>query len=82
MIYLSAAQRCSVLLTTNNETSQNFAIVGSMDTVSRHRSEHSSHAVPKLTCRNYLTISPRISTTMSQDGSYTTTQSHFLTRPP
>lgn len=34
MIYLSAAQRCSFLLTTRNDTSENFAIVGSMDTVS------------------------------------------------
>ncbi|KAM0321912.1 hypothetical protein ACHAQA_009809 [Verticillium albo-atrum] len=32
MIYLSAAQRCSFLLTTRNDTSQNFPIVGSMDT--------------------------------------------------
>lgn len=35
MIYLSAAQRCSVILTTKNETENNFAIVGSMDTVCR-----------------------------------------------
>jgi iron transport multicopper oxidase len=35
MIYLSAAQRCSFLLTTKNDTTQNFAFVGSMDTVSR-----------------------------------------------
>ncbi|KAG7117916.1 Iron transport multicopper oxidase fetC like protein [Verticillium longisporum] len=32
MIYLAAAQRCSFLLTTRNDTSQNFPIVGSMDT--------------------------------------------------
>ncbi|KAI1858714.1 uncharacterized protein JN550_012546 [Neoarthrinium moseri] len=32
MIYLSAAQRCSFLLTTKNETSANYAFVGSMDT--------------------------------------------------
>ncbi|KAJ6263683.1 Laccase-1 [Drechslerella dactyloides] len=31
MIYLTAAQRYSFLLTTKNDTSQNFAIVGSMD---------------------------------------------------
>ncbi|KAL8969012.1 MAG: hypothetical protein Q9197_004570 [Variospora fuerteventurae] len=31
MIYLTAAQRYSVLVTTYNETSANFAIVGSMD---------------------------------------------------
>ncbi|KAF5495342.1 Iron transport multicopper oxidase fetC [Colletotrichum siamense] len=32
MIYLSAAQRCSFLLTTKNDTTQNYPIVGSMDT--------------------------------------------------
>ncbi|KAL9621662.1 MAG: hypothetical protein Q9160_003915 [Pyrenula sp. 1 TL-2023] len=31
MIYLTAAQRYSILLTTKNDTSSNFAIVGSMD---------------------------------------------------
>lgn len=34
MIYLAAAQRCSFLLTTKNETDTNFAFVASMDTVS------------------------------------------------
>ena len=33
MIYLSAAQRCSFLVTTKNETTSNYAFVGSMDTV-------------------------------------------------
>ncbi|EON96306.1 putative iron transport multicopper oxidase fet3 protein [Phaeoacremonium minimum UCRPA7] len=32
MIYISAAQRCSFLVTTRNDTSANFPIVGSMDT--------------------------------------------------
>ncbi|KAI3332769.1 Cupredoxin [Ustulina deusta] len=32
MIYLSAAQRCSFLLTTKNETTANYAFVASMDT--------------------------------------------------
>ncbi|OTA57172.1 multicopper oxidase [Hypoxylon sp. EC38] len=32
MIYLSAAQRCSFLVTTKNETSSNYAFVASMDT--------------------------------------------------
>ncbi|KAH0442270.1 multicopper oxidase [Colletotrichum camelliae] len=32
MIYLAAAQRCSFLVKTLNDTSSNFAIVGSMDT--------------------------------------------------
>lgn len=34
MLYLSAAQRYGVLVTTKSETTDNFAIVGSMDTVS------------------------------------------------
>jgi iron transport multicopper oxidase len=33
MIYLGAAQRCSFLLTTKNETNSNYAFIGSMDTV-------------------------------------------------
>jgi len=33
MIYLSAAQRCSFLVTAKNDTSANFPIVASMDTV-------------------------------------------------
>lgn len=33
MIYLSAAQRCSFLITTRNGSSANFPIVASMDTV-------------------------------------------------
>lgn len=37
MIYVSAAQRVSFLLSTKNDTSQNFPIVASMDTVSRLR---------------------------------------------
>lgn len=34
MIYLTAAQRCSFLLTTKDDASTNFAMVGSMDQVS------------------------------------------------
>lgn len=37
MIYVSAAQRYSFLLTTKNETNTNYAFVGSMDTVSALR---------------------------------------------
>jgi len=33
-IYISAAQRYSVLVTTKNDTSANYPIIGSMDTVS------------------------------------------------
>jgi iron transport multicopper oxidase len=32
MIYLGAAQRCSVMITTKNETTSNYAFVSSMDT--------------------------------------------------
>jgi iron transport multicopper oxidase len=34
MIYLGAAQRCSFLLTTKNDTTANYAFMASMDTVS------------------------------------------------
>jgi iron transport multicopper oxidase len=34
MVYLTAAQRISFLLTTKNETDTNYAFMGSMDTVS------------------------------------------------
>lgn len=40
MIYITSAQRYSFLVTMKNETSQNYAMVGSMDTVGdrfRHR---------------------------------------------
>lgn len=33
MIYLSAAQRCSFLITANHDTSANFPFIASMDTV-------------------------------------------------
>ena len=35
MIYVTAAQRYGFLVTTKNESSANFAMVGSMDTVRR-----------------------------------------------
>lgn len=37
MIYITAAQRYGILLTTKNDTSQNFAIQGAMDQVGRSR---------------------------------------------
>jgi len=37
MLYITAAQRYSVLVTMNNDTKSNFAFVGSMDEVSRYR---------------------------------------------
>ncbi len=35
MIYLTAGQRASVLVTAKNDTSSNFAFVGSMDEVGK-----------------------------------------------
>lgn len=40
MIYLTASQRYSFLVTTKNDTSDNFAMVGSMDTVGLRRSRY------------------------------------------
>lgn len=37
MVYLTSAQRCSVLVTMKNETGTNYPMVGSMDTVSSLR---------------------------------------------
>ncbi|OWO99076.1 hypothetical protein B2J93_9506 [Marssonina coronariae] len=55
MIYLSAAQRYSFLLTTKTDTSSNFAFVGSMDTVSSLTTwhpassrDHAPHALQDL----------------------------------
>lgn len=42
MIYLTTAQRYSVLVTMRNDTDANFAMVGSMDTVSFYGHYHSS----------------------------------------
>lgn len=42
MIYVASAQRYAFLLTTKNDTSTNFAMVGSMDTVSSVRVPYSS----------------------------------------
>jgi iron transport multicopper oxidase len=44
MIYLTTAQRCSFMITTKNETSTNYAFVGSMDTVSILPSLLKSHS--------------------------------------
>lgn len=38
MLYITAAQRYSILVTTKNETTANFPIVGSMDQVKHHDS--------------------------------------------
>jgi len=64
MIYLSAAQRCSFLLTTKNETDANFPIVASMDTVRFCSSQGSPPTFFSLTTvRISSTHSPTTSTT-------------------
>lgn len=54
MIYLSAAQRYSFLITTKNNVDENFAIVGSMDTVSSVPITRLTDAEPLF--RSYLTF--------------------------
>ena len=44
MVYVTAAQRYTVLITTNNDTSSNFAFVASMDTVSSTAVDVGQHA--------------------------------------
>ena len=44
-IYITAAQRYSVLITTKDDTSANFAIVGSMDQVCRWASFSISYSL-------------------------------------
>jgi FtsP/CotA-like multicopper oxidase with cupredoxin domain len=53
MIYVSAAQRYSFLLTAKNETGTNYAFVGSMDTVS---TKHSSASWFLTSYRIYSTL--------------------------
>lgn len=55
-IYVGAAQRCSFLLTTRNDTSKNFAFVTSMDTVS---SQYALRSVLLLTLIVSLRCPPR-----------------------
>lgn len=50
MIYITAAQRYSFLVTTRNDTGANFAMMGAMDTVSRLR----SHLAPNPNLRQDL----------------------------
>lgn len=77
-IYLSAAQRCSFLLTTRNDTSANFPFVASMDTVS----PSFSHLPLKISGgtdlppRTSSTPFPTTSTGMSPGGCRTTVRSH------
>lgn len=77
-IYLSAAQRCSFLLTTRNDTSANFPFVASMDTVS----PSFSHLPLKISGgtdlppRTSSTPFPTTSTGMSPGGCRMTVRSH------
>lgn len=49
MIYITAAQRYSILVTTQNQTTQNFAIVGSMDQVGELRCANATSLLTRLT---------------------------------
>lgn len=64
-IYITAAQRYSFLITTKNDTSANFPIVGSMDEVCEVGNKPTSSL---LACRTYSTQSHQASTQMSPAG--------------
>lgn len=64
-IYLTAAQRYSFLITTKNDTSANFPIVGSMDQVCEVENKPT---LSLLVCRTYSTKSHQASTQMSPAG--------------
>lgn len=75
MVYIAAAQRVSFLLTTKNDTSANFPIISSMDTVRKLLANpihwRETTLVTKDTDPSYrpcLILCPRISTTTSLDG--------------
>ena len=70
MIYLTAAQRYSVLVTTKNDSSSNFAIVGSMDQVRFSHNLRRDSSNPRQ--RISSTPTPKASTPTSQAGSSTT----------
>lgn len=74
MIYITAAQRYSFLVTTRNDSSANFAMVGAMDTVCRREC---LCADSMLTCTSRcLTPFQSHSTRTSLDGLYTTKVHH------
>lgn len=64
-IYLTAAQRYSFLITTKNDTSINFPIVGSMDQVCWVENKPT---LSLLVCRIYSTKSHQVSIQMSPAG--------------
>ena len=78
MIYITAAQRYSILLTTKNDTSSNFAIVGSMDQVSLFPSSIYSHT---YFVRISLIRSPIAWIPMLRDGSFMIRTKSFQSLP-
>ena len=56
MIYISAAQRCSFLLTAKNDTGTNYAFVGSMDTVCNEYAISGFHNGPSFTLISRLMV--------------------------
>ena len=72
MIYLTAAQRYSVLITTKNDTMSNFAYVASMDEVNMLALQHRTISADEVR-RISLTKSHLISTQTSPAGWSTTT---------
>ncbi len=73
MIYLTAAQRYSFLVTAKDDSSSNFAMVSSMDEVRRYSTEDRGLLLITKT-RICLTLSHRNSTLMSPAGSCTMPQ--------
>ena len=66
MIYITPAQRYSFLLTTKNDSSSNFAIVGSMDQVSGNYTVFSNHDAKTARISSMLFLMGSIP--MLQDG--------------
>lgn len=68
MIYLSAAQRVSFLLTTKKDNSKNFPIVASMDTVSAINPKLDTNRLLTFPIRHCLMCFPKILTTTPLAG--------------
>lgn len=81
MIYLTPAQRYSVLITTKNDTSTNFAIVGSMDQVNSSSTPSCKASADRIAYRISSTRSQKLSTPMLPAGSSTTKRPLFLSLP-
>ena len=74
MLYVAAAQRYSVLVTAKNDTSSNFAFVGSMDQVPTHDVSTALCMPHTHLSRISLTSFPTVSIPTSPVGLCTTTQ--------